>query len=112
MCIDRSRDNDNNDLIKKEARMAVYRCMSCGYIFDEEKEGKSIKDIDQCPRCKQPDDRFVLVEDKDIKNRIHNRMDSVSRGTAIRTLMDGFGDRNSSLIPRTNFGHLFEITIH
>ncbi|WP_155832344.1 hypothetical protein [Butyrivibrio sp. MC2013] len=47
--------------------MAVYRCMSCGYIFDEEKEGKSIKDIDQCPRCKQPDDRFVLVEDKDIK---------------------------------------------
>ncbi|WP_192575561.1 hypothetical protein [Butyrivibrio fibrisolvens] len=43
--------------------MAVYRCMACGYIFDEEKEGRSIRDIDQCPRCKQPDDRFVLVEE-------------------------------------------------
>ena len=44
--------------------MAVYRCMACGYIFDEEKEGRSIRDIDQCPRCKQPDDRFVLVENQ------------------------------------------------
>ena len=43
--------------------MAVYRCRACGYIFDEEKEGKSIRDIDVCPRCKQPDDMFVLVED-------------------------------------------------
>ena len=43
--------------------MAVYRCKACGYIFDEEKEGKSIRDIDVCPRCKQPDDRFELVED-------------------------------------------------
>ena len=42
--------------------MAVYRCRVCGYIFDEEKEGKSIRDIDVCPRCKQPDDNFVLVE--------------------------------------------------
>ncbi|WP_155831555.1 MULTISPECIES: rubredoxin-like domain-containing protein [unclassified Butyrivibrio] len=42
--------------------MAVYRCRVCGYIFDEEKEGKSIRDIDVCPRCKQPDDRFELVE--------------------------------------------------
>lgn len=43
--------------------MAVYRCRACGYIFDEEKEGRSIRDIDLCPRCKQPDDMFVLVEE-------------------------------------------------
>ena len=43
--------------------MAVYRCRACGYIFDEEKEGRSIRDIDQCPKCKQPDDMFLLVED-------------------------------------------------
>ena len=30
----------------------------------EEKEGKSIRDIDYCPRCKQPDDMFVLVEEE------------------------------------------------
>ena len=44
--------------------MAVYRCRVCGYVFDEEKEGKSIRDIDYCPRCKQPDDMFVLVEEE------------------------------------------------
>ena len=44
--------------------MAVYRCRACGYIFDEEKEGRSILDIDLCPRCKQPDDMFVLVEEQ------------------------------------------------
>ncbi|MCR4653973.1 MAG: hypothetical protein K5744_09845 [Eubacterium sp.] len=45
--------------------MAVYRCRACGYVFDEEKEGRSIRDIDVCPRCGQPDDRFVLVEESD-----------------------------------------------
>ncbi|MCR5196149.1 MAG: hypothetical protein K6D38_07500 [Pseudobutyrivibrio sp.] len=48
--------------------MAVYRCRVCGYIFDEEKEGKSIRDIDYCPRCKQPDDRFELVEETQDSN--------------------------------------------
>ena len=43
--------------------MAVYRCRVCVYIFDEEKEGKSIRDIDICARCKQPDDMFVPVEE-------------------------------------------------
>ena len=43
--------------------MAIYRCRACGYIFDEEKEVRSIRDIDQCPRCSQPDDRFELVEE-------------------------------------------------
>jgi rubredoxin len=52
-----------------EVLMAVYRCRVCGYIFDEEKEGKSIRDIDYCPRCKQPDDRFELVEDTDTEKR-------------------------------------------
>lgn len=42
--------------------MAVYKCRACGYVFDEEKEGRSIRDIDVCPRCGQPDDRFVPVE--------------------------------------------------
>ena len=45
--------------------MAVYRCRACGYVFDEEKEERSIRDIDVCPRCGQPDDRFVLVEESE-----------------------------------------------
>ena len=42
--------------------MAVYRCSICGMIFDEEKEGKKLSDLEACPVCKQPVDCFELVE--------------------------------------------------
>ena len=42
--------------------MAIYRCSVCGAIYDEEKEGKPISEIDKCPVCKQPVSKFVLVE--------------------------------------------------
>ena len=45
--------------------MAKYRCRACGYAFDEDKEGCSIRDIDYCPRCHQPDEMFVLIEEDD-----------------------------------------------
>lgn len=32
----------------------VYKCSVCGYIFDEEKEGKSFSELTECPLCKQP----------------------------------------------------------
>ena len=34
--------------------MAVYRCVICGAIWDEEKEGKPLSELDACPVCKQP----------------------------------------------------------
>ena len=40
----------------------VYKCSICGYIFDEEKEGKSFSELTECPLCKQPVDKFELVE--------------------------------------------------
>ena len=42
----------------------VYRCTVCGYIFDEEKEGKLLSQLTECPVCKQPIDKFELVEPK------------------------------------------------
>ncbi|MCR4600556.1 MAG: alpha-hydroxy-acid oxidizing protein [Clostridia bacterium] len=42
--------------------MAVYRCTICGYIFDEEKEGKSFAELEECPICKQPPSKFEEVE--------------------------------------------------
>ncbi|MDY6037617.1 MAG: glutamate synthase-related protein [Eubacterium sp.] len=42
--------------------MAVYRCVVCGYIFDEEKEGKSFDELEVCPVCKQGKSKFELVE--------------------------------------------------
>ena len=43
--------------------MAVYKCSVCGYVFDEEKEGKTLAELDSCPVCKQTVDKFVLVEE-------------------------------------------------
>lgn len=39
----------------------VYKCSVCGYVFDEEAEGKKLEDLEECPMCKQPIDKFELV---------------------------------------------------
>ncbi|MGI6010542.1 MAG: glutamate synthase-related protein [Ruminococcus sp.] len=44
--------------------MAKYRCSVCGFIFDEEKEGRPIKELKKCPVCGQPPERFVVFEEK------------------------------------------------
>ena len=40
----------------------VYRCTICGHIFDEEKEGRPLSSLSECPLCKQPIDKFVPIE--------------------------------------------------
>lgn len=42
----------------------VYKCSVCGYVFDEEKEGKTLAEVTECPMCKQPTDKFVPVEEQ------------------------------------------------
>ena len=39
----------------------VYKCSICGYIYDEEKEGKPFSELTECPLCKQPVDKFEPV---------------------------------------------------
>lgn len=41
----------------------IYRCSVCGYVFDEEKEGRSFSELTECPVCRQPADRFEPVEE-------------------------------------------------
>ena len=36
----------------------VYKCSICGYVFDEEAEGKSFSELTECPMCKQPTEKF------------------------------------------------------
>ena len=45
----------------------VYKCSVCGYIYDEEKEGKPFPELTECPLCKQPADKFEPVEDESSK---------------------------------------------
>lgn len=42
--------------------MGVYKCSVCGYVFDEEKEGKKLSELEACPVCKQPVEKFELLE--------------------------------------------------
>ena len=44
-----------------------YRCLICGHIYDEEKEGVKFADLPadwKCPTCKQPKEKFTLVEEQ------------------------------------------------
>lgn len=43
--------------------MAVYRCGTCGYIFDEEKEGVLFEELKECPICKQKPEQFEKERD-------------------------------------------------
>ena len=45
--------------------MAKYRCRVCKYIFDEEKEGMKITEIENCFMCGAPVDQFEMIEDDD-----------------------------------------------
>ncbi len=45
--------------------MAKYKCTVCGYIYDEEKEGAPIEQLEACPMCKAPRSKFVLVKEED-----------------------------------------------
>lgn len=40
----------------------VYICTVCGYVFDEEQQGKPFSELTQCPLCKQPVSKFEQVQ--------------------------------------------------
>ena len=40
----------------------VYKCSICGYVYDEEKEGKPFSELTECPVCKQPPEKFKAQE--------------------------------------------------
>lgn len=41
-----------------------YKCLLCGYIYDEEKEGKTFDQISACPVCGAPSSMFQLIEEE------------------------------------------------
>ncbi len=40
----------------------VYKCSVCGYVYDEEKEGKPFSELRECPVCKQPPEKFEAAQ--------------------------------------------------
>ncbi len=57
--------------------MAVYKCMICGAIYDEEKEGKPVSELTCCPVCKQPVSNLVPVptEEKSVTKSYYGSLD-------------------------------------
>lgn len=41
-----------------------YKCSICGFVYDEEKEGKPFSELAACPVCKQPLEKFAALEEK------------------------------------------------
>lgn len=50
----------------KTREAGIYMCTFCGYVFDEEKEGKSITELKRCPPCQKPAYVFKLLAKKTI----------------------------------------------
>ena len=45
--------------------MAIYQCSICGTIFDEEKEGRKLSEMTECPVCKQPISKFERIDSEE-----------------------------------------------
>ena len=41
-----------------------YVCSICGFVFDEEAEGRPFSELDKCPVCQQPASVFVPEDDQ------------------------------------------------
>ena len=42
--------------------LMIYKCTICGHIHNEESTGVLLKNLDECPICKQPISKFVKME--------------------------------------------------
>lgn len=59
--------------------MAVYKCLICGHIYDEEKEGILFNDLPDnwvCPTCTAPKSMFRKVEEKQTDNKQVSKKES------------------------------------
>ena len=43
-----------------------YVCQICGYVYDEEKEGKPFQSLEKCPLCHQPASNLRLLKEENI----------------------------------------------
>lgn len=65
--------------------MAKYKCEICGYIFDEEKEGKSFSELEKCLLCGVGPEHFVLVEEELIAGKKEDTKQSDITNSAVNT---------------------------
>ncbi len=47
--------------------MAIYKCKVCGFLYNEEKEGKPVSELSGCPVCRVPVSNFVPISESEEK---------------------------------------------
>ncbi|WAW14497.1 glutamate synthase-related protein [Peptostreptococcus equinus] len=69
--------------------MAKYRCVVCGFIYDEEKEGRPFEQLERCPLCKVKRDKFELIqEDNNIEEKVLDIQNKESVKKDVQRLVD------------------------
>ncbi len=57
--------------------MAKYKCGVCGYVFDEEEEGKKFRDLEVCPVCGQPVSVFEKLDGGELVKSDYRCMEEI-----------------------------------
>lgn len=69
--------------------MAKYKCLACGYIYDEEKEGRKWEDLPSdwvCPLCKSPKSYFVKIEETEEKANQEQKEETMEEKKSVNNL--------------------------
>lgn len=62
--------------------MAKYKCSVCGYIYDEEKEGKPFSELTECPICKQPVSKFEKLPEEETNEELDEDFSDIQSAIA------------------------------
>lgn len=68
--------------------MAVWKCTICGYIFDEEKQGKILQEAGACPACMQPVSVFEKRADGSAEAETAASLDIKKEKETVRESLD------------------------
>ena len=77
--------------------MAKYKCSVCGFVYDEEKEGRPFSQLQECPVCRQPASAFFLWEEADTRTSEPEKQEislEYPRECIPQTPTDGFAEQN------------------
>ncbi len=96
--------NGNGNYESEQEDFMRYKCSICGYIYDEEKEGRPFSELTECPICKQPPEKFVLLDsevvDRNVNVSVGGNSDVKSSGKDMST--DATGSSASGAIVTEN----------
>ncbi len=59
--VDRLTEQGGNKNVDDHPLDGVYKCVYCGYIYDEAKEGKPFTTISNCPACNVGQQGFIKL---------------------------------------------------